>query len=140
MSNWIVTTDYKPYVRDAHLSMIIDNDAVALDSAELTAIQVVKDALHQWYDVDAIFGTSGSSRPPQVLRWCITLVLYYLYERVPDKLTPERVIKNYDEAIELLGDISDGKLSVDLPRKIASDGSLKTKFRWGSVQPREHGG
>ncbi|HMN90251.1 MAG TPA: DUF1320 family protein [Saprospiraceae bacterium] len=138
MSNFIVTTDYKPYVRDAHLTMIIDNDNVALESAELTAIQTVKDALHQWYDVDAIFSASGSNRPSQVLRWCIVLAIYYLYERVPDKLTPERVVKNYDDAIEMLRDISDGKLSVNLPRKTSSDGAVTTKFRWGSVRAREH--
>lgn len=138
MSNWITAPDYKPFVRDNHLQMIIDNDDVALDSAELTAIQVVKDHLYQWYDTDAIFATSGANRPQQVLRWCITLVLYFLYERVPDKLTPERVIKNYDDTMELLLNISDQKLSVDLPVKQTAESATITKFRWGSVAARDN--
>lgn len=138
MSNWIASTDYKPMVRDNHLSQIIDADNVLLDSVELTAIQVVKDALHQWYDTDAIFATTGANRPPQVLRWCIVLAVYYLYERVPDKLVPERVSRNYDQTIEMLRDISDAKVSLDLPLKQTADSENVTKFRWGSQTARGH--
>jgi hypothetical protein len=138
MSNWITQPDYKPMVRDNHLSQIIDTDSVLLDSVELTAIQVVKDALHQWYDTDAVFGTSGSNRPAQVLRWCIVLAVYYLYERVPDKLVPERVTRNYTDTIEMLRDISDGKVSLDLPLRQAAEGGNVVKFRWGSQPARGH--
>lgn len=138
MSNWILTADYKPYVRDTHLQMIIDADDVALDSAELTAVQTVKDALYQWYDTDAIFATSGTNRPANVLRWCLVLSIYYLYERIPDKLMPPRVEKNYDQTLELLRDISDKKVSVDLPARTDEDEAVITKFRWGSQPAREH--
>jgi len=139
MSNWITTDDYKPYVRDNHLQMMIDTDDVALDSAELTAVQTVKDALFQWYDTDAIFGSSGTARPAQVLRWCLVLSIYYLYERIPDKLMPSRVEKNYDQVLELLRDISDKKVSVDLPVRTDEEEEVITKFRWGSQTAREHG-
>lgn len=138
MSNWIASADYKPMVRDNHLSQIIDTDTVLLDSVELTAIQVVKDALHQWYDTEAIFGTAGANRPTQVLRWCVILAVAYLYERVPDKLVPERVTRNYDQTIEMLRDISDGKVSLALPLKVRSEGEPVTKFRWGSQTARGH--
>jgi phage gp36-like protein len=138
MSNWISQTDYKAMVRDTHLAQIIDEDNTLLDNVELTAIQVVKDALHQWYDTTAIFGTSGANRPRQVLRWCIVLAVYYLYERVPDKLVPQRVTDNYTQAIDMLRDISDGKVSLDLPLRVNDEGENVVKFRWGSQPARGH--
>lgn len=138
MSAFISVTDYKPFVRDNHLQMIIDADSVALDNAELTAIQVVKDALYQWYDTGAIFGASGNNRAPQVVRWCVCLSLYYLYERIPDKLVPDRVVKNYDDTLTMLRDISDRKVSLDLPVRENEDNEPETKFRWGSNTAREH--
>lgn len=138
MSNWISTADYKPMVRDNHLAQIIDADDVLLDSVEITAIQVVKDALHQWYHTEEIFSTSGANRAPQVLRWCISLAVYYLYERVPDKLVPERVVRSYDQTIEMLRDISDAKISLDLPLRQNDAAQNVTKFRWGSIPTRGH--
>jgi phage gp36-like protein len=138
MSNFITSADYKAYITDDRLAQIIEADTNRLDEAELTAIAVVKDALHQWHDTDAIFSTSGSNRPRQVVRWCVCLALYYLYERVPDKLVPERVVKNYEDANDTLLAIEDGKKAVDLPKRVDDDGENVNKFRWGSQPPRGH--
>lgn len=136
--NWITAADYKAMVRDNHLAQLIDTDEVIIDTVEATAVQNVRDALHQWYDVDAIFATEEAERPAQVVRWCVILAVYYLYERIPDKLVPERIVKNYDRCLEMLNDISDGKLSVELPLKETEDGENITKFRWGGIAPRSH--
>lgn len=138
MSNWISSTDYKDMVRDNQLQQIINADTTLLDSVELTAIQVVKDALHQWYNTDEIFGTNGTNRPRQVLRWCIVLAVYYLYERVPDKLVPPRVNENYNQTVEMLRDVSDAKVSLNLPLKQNAESENVTKFRWGSQIARGH--
>lgn len=138
MSNFITASDYKMKITDNRLNMIIESDNSLLDDAELTAIAVVKDFLYSRYDVDTIFGTTGAARPRQVVRWCINIALYYIYERIPDKLTPDRIKDNYDYTLSVLLDISDGKKAVDLPHKVDSDSVPVSKFRWGSQNQRLH--
>lgn len=138
MSNWITIEDYKSKITDNRIQMIIDQDTDILDDAETTAIAVVRDFLYSRYDVTTIFGTSGTSRPAQVVRWCTNIALYYIYERVPDKLVPDRVTKNYDDTMGLLLEISDGKKAIDLPHLADEEENPITKFRWGSNTAREH--
>lgn len=135
MSNWITINDYKHKIRDEQLNQIIDEDESVLDGAEKKAIAAVFDAIHEYYDVDTIEATSGTDRPDSVIGWCQDLVMYYLYERVPDDYVPERVVKNYDDTIAILDDIASGKRSVRLTRKTEEDGTKSSKFRWGSNQP-----
>lgn len=138
MSNYLDKNDFLPYVRETHLDQIIENTPALLDQVETTAVTVVKDALHRLYDVDVIFAKTGANRDPQVVRWCITLALYYLYERISDIQTPERVKLNYELTLEMLGDVEGAKKSVLLPTKEGEDGEPKTKFRYGGQPPREH--
>jgi len=135
--SYIDQSDYLPYIRDKILNQVIESTPAILDDAELTAISVVKDALHANYDVADIFARTGTDRHPQVLRWCMTLVLYYLFERVPEAVTPQRIVNNYEATLETLASIEDAKKSVDLPRLVVDD-IKKTNFRWGSEKPRGH--
>ena len=132
-ATFITKEDYLPYIHEKRLNMILENNDGFLDVAEETAEAVIKDALFSRYDVDNIFATTDTSRPRNVLKWAINLTIYFIYERIPDKLVPDRVIKNYDETLTVLLDIEDGKKSVNLPVKVdAESGEVKTKFRWGS--------
>jgi len=138
---FIKPEDYNTKIRSKQLDQIIQgNDSIKLD-AENVAIATVRDALYPYYDTQQIFiNDAGISeedlRHQQVVRWVMNLIMYYLYERIPDKLVPDRIIKNYDDTMSLLMDISDGKKSVDLPRLTDSEGSTITKFRWGSQEQR----
>jgi phage gp36-like protein len=133
----IAAEDYKTYIRAQKLSMIIDDDETILEEAELTAASVIKDYLYPYYDWTAIYDAINDHRT--VKRWLMVLVIYYIMERIPDKITPERVINNYDDVVKLLEKISDGKASVDLPKLILEDTDRpKTKFRWGSEAKRTH--
>lgn len=137
MSTYIEQADYLPFITDKRLTQVIQDTPALLDDAELTAITVVKDALHANYDIDDIFSKTGPDRHKQVVRWCITLVLYYLFERVPEAVTPQRILNNYEATLETLSNVEGGKISVDLPRVVVDD-VKKTNFRWGSQPPRGH--
>lgn len=129
--------DYNTYIRAQKLNMIIDDDETILEEAELTAASVIKDYLYPYYDWTAIYADIDTHRT--VKRWLMVIVIYYIMERIPDKITPERVINNYDDVIKLLEKISDGKASVDLPRLVIEGTETpKTKFRWGSEVKRTH--
>jgi hypothetical protein len=129
--------DYEVPIRTNRLTQIIDSTPIILDEAEGTALQIVRDALHSRYDVDAIFATTGTDRPAQVVRWMVTLVLYFLYERIPDNIMPERIKNNYEITLEYLKDLEDGKRDSELPRKTVDD-KPKTKFIYGGNTPRTH--
>lgn len=138
MSDFITKNDYKPKIQDKRLEMIIEEDNTILDTAEGTAIAMVKDSLHAYYDVTDIFSKTGDARPKQVVRWVTNLVLYFIYERIPDKLVPERVTKNYDDTMMVLLEIADGKKLTNLPPLKDADDIVQTKFRWGSQDRRTY--
>lgn len=138
MSNYILPDDYKPYITDGRKNQIIGNDTTILDTVEETAIQEVKDALFPKYDVDSIFAKTGTARDKQVVRWCVVLAVYFIYERVPDIQIPEKIRLAYEEVRLTLEAIEDGKKSVMLPVATDEEDVIKTKFRWGSQPPREH--
>lgn len=131
-------TDILYKIRDRRLDQLLDNDTSLLDTAVETAVAVVIDHLNSRYDTDTIFAKTGTDRDKQVIRWVANLALYYLYERVPNSLIPEDIKFHYDETMQLLADIEDGKRAVLLERKQDSEGKSPTKFRWGSEQKRSH--
>lgn len=135
---YIEREDYLPKIRDKRLDQLTDTNTTILDNAEDAAIQVVKDALHSRYDVDVIFAKTSTGRDQQVVRWICNIVLYYLYERTPDKLIPEHITANYDETMEFLKALEDGKRSTQLERLTDDDDKPLTKFRWGSEEKRTH--
>lgn len=139
MSTFISQEDYKVSIKENRLLQMLEADVSLLDEAESTAIAFVRDALFQKYDVDVIFAATGDTRARQVVRWVKCLSLYYLYERIPDRLIPKRVIADYEEVQDTLFAIADGKRSTNLPTIDADgDGNPNSKFRWGSQAPRSH--
>lgn len=138
MSDYIERTDYISKIRDKRLEQLIDSTPSILDNEEETAIQVISDALHSKYDVTAIFAKRGTNRDKQVVRWACTLVMYYIYARIPDKLIPERIENDYDETIAYLKALEEGKRSTQLPRLEDAEGKPPTNNRWGSQAPRTH--
>jgi phage gp36-like protein len=116
---------------------MIEADTSILDDAAETAEAAVRDALSSRYDVAAIFAETGSDRPKQVVRYITAIALYYLHQRLPDRMTPERIVKDYDDTIANLTAIEDGKKATTLPLLTAPEGEHgNTKFRWGSQLPR----
>lgn len=135
---YLSRADYMMTARSEHLDQITDGDNTLLDAAEKTAIAFVRDALHSRYDVDYIFARTGTARHRQVVRWVTTLSLYYLYERIEDSLVPETIIANYEQTLDDLRAIADGKRSTELPSKPATSTANTTKFRWGSDSKRNN--
>lgn len=139
MSSFITQADYLPFIKDTRLQQMIEATAAIVDDAEETAIAVIKDALSSRYDTTAIFATTGAGRPKQVVRWAVTLVLYYLHQRLPERMMPERTAKDYDDTLLILTEIEDGKKATALPTLPATSGHVaNSKFRWGSNTPRNH--
>ena len=142
MNQFIHESDYKTHLQSEHLEQILSDPtyskAQILADAEQDAIAVINDALKGVYDTEQIFSKRGNERPRSVLRWATILVVYMIYERIPDDFIPKRVIKNYDDVLELLKQIAKGQRKVDLPLLMDENKKVKTRFRWGSEKPRAH--
>jgi hypothetical protein len=142
MSTFVTAADYKSKINSDHLRQILDDpdytEDQILTEAEEYAMAEVLDALTGTYDVEAIFEATGSDRPKNVLRWITIIVIYYLYERIPDDFVPDRVVKNYNDTMDTLDAISDGKKKVSLPVLADEEGNVSTKFRSGSQTARSH--
>jgi uncharacterized membrane protein len=121
--SWIDQTDMIASIRDAKLTQMIDGDSTVLENA---------------VDAAGIFATTSTARPNNVMRWVKHIALWYLYERLPDAMTPKKVEKNYDDVMSFLGEVSSGDASVNLPHKPDPNNASKslTKFRWGSNTKR----
>lgn len=136
--SWIDQTDMIASIRDAKLTQMIDGDSTVLENAVDAAVGTVTDFLCGRYDVNGIFATTSTARPNNVMRWVKHIALWYLYERLPDAMTPKKVEKNYDDVMAFLGEVSSGDASVNLPHKPDPNDASKslTKFRWGSNTKR----
>lgn len=152
MSNFISKDDYKYQIRTTRLDQILEaadeDEDVILDSAETEAIGMMRKFLDVKYNMDLELGKSGSARNKVLLRIAKVLVIYYIYERVPDEMVPERVVKNYDEVMQMLEKIEDGDssipgltpITVTDPNSDSGESTPQTKRRWGSIPKRANDG
>jgi hypothetical protein len=149
MSTFVTKDDYKDQMRTYRLDQILEaaeeDEEVILDTAENEAISLVKDTLATRYDVSSIFGAVGNARHLTVLRWVKVLVIYIIYERIPDEQVPARVVKNYDDVLKWMEAVESGEKNIDgLPPLTTGDGNggtqPVTRRRWGSVPRRSNDG
>lgn len=136
---FVTRTDIESSIREHALDQIIDENDAVLEFAIAEALAVIRNFMKgPGYDTNQIFSRVGTDRDYQVLGWAKYITLYKLYDRIPDAMVPERIIKNYDDCLTDLRRVSDGRLNLDLPRVVDAKGRPKTKFRWGSVKRRSH--
>lgn len=98
------------------VDLITNNDDTTVDDVIAEAIDLMKNYLFKYYDVDAIFNAVDGDRSKTVLRHLKSLVitdLYFIRKKDPS----EGMEKRYDEAMTWLEKLSTGNISADLPRK-----------------------
>ncbi len=110
-----------------------------LDDAEMHATAIIQDAFFNKYDLNAEFAKTDEERHKNLLRWMLNLTLYFIYERIPDKEVPERIVKNYDDTMTEIKQIEQGKKNTSLLKLVNEDTDRnETNFRWGSNEKRSH--
>ncbi len=148
MVTYLKQVDLQSSIRDHRLEHILDNTDAnnttnAFELASSEAESVVRDYLIK-YAIDDELAKLGDDRHKSVVFYIKNICLYILYERIEDDDVPDRIIKNYDDTIETLRDISKGKLTIGLPlAQIDTDGdgipdTYRTQFRWGSEPKRKY--
>lgn len=147
--SYLSKQDYLYQIRTNRLNQILeetdqDEDAI-LDAAEMDALAMIRMYLDK-YDLNVEFSKSGGERNKVVLRWAKVMVIYYIYERVPDEMCPERVVKNYEKALEELKAVRSGQAQVPGLNQVqeaapgTGDSVPVTRRRWGSIPKRTNDG
>ena len=148
MATYLTQDDAQSSIRDHDLEHILDhmNSGNSIDSFDLAAQEaqsIVRDYLIK-YDIDTELDKTGTDRHRSIIFYIKNICLYVIYERIEDDQVPERIIKNYDDTIETLREISKGKLTIGLPlAPVDTDGDgepdgYRTKFRGGSEPKRRY--
>lgn len=113
---YLLKTDYAGRISMALIDILIAEDAagiIAATSAE--AESTVKTFCKNLYDIEGEFVKTDADRDGYILSLCKSIGLYFIYQRADDESIPEKVIKNYDDAMKALELISTGKKVIGLP-------------------------
>lgn len=136
---FITIEDFNRKLSADIMAQITDSDETVLDDAEADAMAIIQDALSPTYDLDAEFALTEDARNKNLIRLMLSLMTYFIYERVPDTQLPGRVVKNYDDAISEIRKVEAGKQNISLAKIVNEEtGEVSTVFRWGSNKKRTH--
>lgn len=93
-----------------------DPDTILADASK-SAEDTISSMAGVLYDIDPELAKTGADRNGYILGFAKSIGLYFIYQRADDNQIPEKVIKNYDDALEDLERISVGKKALTLPPK-----------------------
>jgi phage gp36-like protein len=138
MSAFLNISDFQTRLSDRVINLLTDDLDSKLDIASNEATGIIRDRLYDKYQIDGEFSKTGTNRNAMLVRYALSLAIYSLYSRVPDEEIPERVVKDYDDAMSDLKLIAQGKLSTTITLNTDSDGETVSRIRVGSNDPRSH--
>lgn len=92
------------------------------------------------YDVESIFGTSGTDRNPLILQHCITIAKYHIIQLSNVDILYEQAKERYDRAIDWLKQLAKGQITLkSLPTlEIADEDENLKPFSFGSRRKFNH--
>ena len=134
---FITKDDYLPQIKQNNLESMIQANPAILTSAEAMAQDTLKSYLFDRYDTTKIFATTGTERNMHLVQCGVNLVLHLIYQRLPNHRIAPHVEAAYNETINFLERVADGKNGLDLPKRInPKTGENQHTFRWGSQAKR----
>jgi len=117
---YVEKTDYKRRITLELLNLLLQEDEEGiLADASATAERTIRIKAGVLYDIAPELLKTGSDRDYYILSLAISIALYEIFNRADDEDVPKKVIKNYNDAITTLTEISLSKEPLDLPPKPA---------------------
>lgn len=121
---YIQKTDYAGRITMSLLNiLLVEDETNILAAASKLAEDTIASFVGVLYDITPELAKTGNARNGYILGLAKSIGLYEIYQRADDAQIPEKVIKNYDDAMDDLERISTGKKALDLPAKTDSSGS-----------------
>lgn len=135
---FLLTTDFDGIIGGSTFTQLRGTADADLDKAEELALSEL-DPLYSNFDIPGELIKTGTSRSALLVRLCVHITAYYLFNKVEDDDIPQRIIDNYLQALKDIRDIATGKLSSTLGTITSDDTGLpKSNYRWGSDTARDN--
>lgn len=135
---YVEKIDYRTRITMNRLDLLTEKDPALLGDANKFSCDIISGHLGKIYDIASEFEKTLDARNGMILSWAINIATYLIYQRAADNDVPEKVIKNYDDTLKILGEVSNGKRPVNLARLSEASGDPVTMRRIGSAAPRSH--
>ena len=91
--DFLQQSDYNSFINPQLLNMLLEGDSDKLEDAEDMASGYINSNLSARYNLTTEFSRSGGGRNKTLVRWMLSLSVYYLHNTVADTDIPERVAK-----------------------------------------------
>ena len=119
---FITDDDYGVQARTEIMKMLDGSDDNTLFRvAERMAIDQIKNNLAGRYDLTAIFNAVNEDRDMFLVMIVIDMALYHIWAKKAPRMIPDMRKERYQDAIDWLTAVGDGKRPTNLPT-IAADG------------------
>lgn len=147
---YVTKTDYLGRIAASLLDALLkDDESGILATSSKNAEDSIATMAGVLYDIQPELAKTAAARNGYVLGLAVSIGLYLIYNRADNRQVPEKVIKNYDDAMDDLERISTGKKVLSLPpRPVNANGegggeeSVPTQGtglrRIGSQKKRSH--
>lgn len=118
---YVTKADYAGRIAIDLLNLILQDDtateAELLGIASSAAEGIILTLAGVYYNIPPELALTGAARNGMLLKWARDIATYELYQRIDDAQLPEKVIKNYNDAMDSLEKVSTGKIQLNLPPK-----------------------
>ncbi|MBK7097894.1 MAG: DUF1320 family protein [Sphingobacteriales bacterium] len=128
---YLQKSDYQIRIRRNLLDVLLENIAGVdpgnptpgdiLEAADKIASDTIATKAGVLYDIDGELAKTGDNRNGYIISQALSIAIYELYQRTDDYDIPDKVIKNYNDTINILDEVSRGKEPLNLPPKPSGD-------------------
>lgn len=128
---FIVKTDLLAYIDLSIIDQITDGTDLYVTEAIKDAEERITEKISPRYDMDTELNRVGAARQRSLLKHCINLSIFYLFQRLYTDVLPEGRVEAKDEAEQWLDDVYNGNLNVSLATNDEPN-EQGYPLRWGS--------
>lgn len=128
---FIAKSDLYSYVDQSTIDQLTDNNDTFVDDAILSAQDRITEKISPRFDLAAEFALTGAARNRSLLKHCINLSIYYLFQRLYTDIVPDGRVEAMSEAERWLNDTYEGKIQVTLTKNNEAS-ETGWPLRWGS--------
>lgn len=132
---FLVKSDLLRYIDESTIDQLTDGTDAYVDEAILDAEERITERIGQRVDTAAEFIKTGTARHRSLMKHCINLSIYFLFERLYTDVLPEGRVQGMEMAEQWLTDISEGNIIVNL-EKVDEANEKGWPIRWGSDEKK----
>ena len=124
MLKFLKPSDFQMKIKDNVFADILDADLTGvgpenekLQLAERQAIEMMDSYIGNVYDMEFMLSRKDGERNIVIIDILTTLVVYLLFQRTTIDIIPEQRLTDYENKIQTIKDLRDGKINIKSPKK-----------------------